>query len=80
MDIPIWVVDLRHELTHGKLPRLALCRKGEHCWWVASGGLGLRGVRGSNASATGPEGLMLPSILGHCRAGSGLILAGRLVV
>ncbi|NWI83356.1 LAS1L protein, partial [Dryoscopus gambensis] len=28
VDIPIWVVDLRHELTHGKLPRLALCRKG----------------------------------------------------
>ncbi|XP_075017958.1 ribosomal biogenesis protein LAS1L isoform X6 [Calonectris borealis] len=27
VDIPIWVVDLRHELTHGKLPRLALCRK-----------------------------------------------------
>ncbi|XP_048815129.1 ribosomal biogenesis protein LAS1L isoform X2 [Lagopus muta] len=28
VDIPIWIVDLRHELTHGKLPRLALCRKG----------------------------------------------------
>ncbi|KAM6381774.1 ribosomal biogenesis protein LAS1L [Pluvialis apricaria] len=28
VDIPVWVVDLRHELTHGKLPRLALCRKG----------------------------------------------------
>jgi len=28
VDIPIWVVDLLHELTHGKLPRLALCRKG----------------------------------------------------
>ncbi|XP_054244599.1 ribosomal biogenesis protein LAS1L [Indicator indicator] len=28
VDIPIWVVDLRHELTHGKLPPLALCRKG----------------------------------------------------
>ncbi|XP_069723844.1 ribosomal biogenesis protein LAS1L [Phaenicophaeus curvirostris] len=28
VDIPTWVVDLRHELTHGKLPRLALCRKG----------------------------------------------------
>uniref|UniRef100_A0A8B9P7K7 LAS1 like ribosome biogenesis factor n=1 Tax=Apteryx owenii TaxID=8824 RepID=A0A8B9P7K7_APTOW len=28
VDIPIWVVDLRHELTHGKLPQLALCRKG----------------------------------------------------
>ncbi|XP_031449810.1 ribosomal biogenesis protein LAS1L isoform X3 [Phasianus colchicus] len=28
VGIPTWVVDLRHELTHGKLPRLALCRKG----------------------------------------------------
>ncbi|XP_065499767.1 ribosomal biogenesis protein LAS1L [Caloenas nicobarica] len=28
VDIPVWVVDLRHELTHGKLPRLALCRRG----------------------------------------------------
>ncbi|NWQ80427.1 LAS1L protein, partial [Columbina picui] len=28
VDIPIWVVDLRHELTHGKLPHLALCRRG----------------------------------------------------
>ncbi|KAM6354171.1 ribosomal biogenesis protein LAS1L [Alca torda] len=28
VDIPVWVVDLRHELTHGKLPPLALCRKG----------------------------------------------------
>ncbi|KAI1234864.1 hypothetical protein IHE44_0003248 [Lamprotornis superbus] len=28
VNIPVWVVDLRHELTHGKLPRLALCRKG----------------------------------------------------
>ncbi|NXD22089.1 LAS1L protein, partial [Spelaeornis formosus] len=28
VDIPVWVVDLRHELTHGKLPRLAMCRKG----------------------------------------------------
>ncbi|XP_005526306.1 PREDICTED: ribosomal biogenesis protein LAS1L [Pseudopodoces humilis] len=28
VDIPVWIVDLRHELTHGKLPRLALCRKG----------------------------------------------------
>lgn len=32
VDIPIWVVDLRHELTHGKLPHLALCRRGECCW------------------------------------------------
>ncbi|XP_066195306.1 ribosomal biogenesis protein LAS1L-like isoform X2 [Sylvia atricapilla] len=28
VDIPVWVVDLRHDLTHGRLPRLALCRKG----------------------------------------------------
>ncbi|XP_005045882.2 PREDICTED: ribosomal biogenesis protein LAS1L [Ficedula albicollis] len=28
VNIPVWVVDLRHELTHGKLPRLAQCRKG----------------------------------------------------
>ncbi|NXN02656.1 LAS1L protein, partial [Sylvia borin] len=28
VDIPVWVVDLRHELTHGKLPQLALCCKG----------------------------------------------------
>lgn len=34
VDIPIWVVDLRHELTHGKLPRLALCRKGKYCLWA----------------------------------------------
>ncbi|XP_010144880.1 PREDICTED: ribosomal biogenesis protein LAS1L-like, partial [Eurypyga helias] len=45
VDIPIWVVDLRHELTHGKLPRLALCRKGECCWWAALGGPGLRCTR-----------------------------------
>ncbi|NXI27719.1 LAS1L protein, partial [Sterrhoptilus dennistouni] len=28
VDIPVWVVDLRHELTYRKLPQLALCRKG----------------------------------------------------
>ncbi|RMC20322.1 hypothetical protein DUI87_01171 [Hirundo rustica rustica] len=28
VDIPVWVVDLRHELTHRKLLQLALCRKG----------------------------------------------------
>ncbi|XP_042336283.1 ribosomal biogenesis protein LAS1L isoform X2 [Sceloporus undulatus] len=28
LDIPVWIVDLRHELTHGKLPPLATCRKG----------------------------------------------------
>lgn len=46
VDIPIWVVDLRHELTHGKLPRLALCRKGECHQRVALGGVawGVLGV------------------------------------
>uniref|UniRef100_A0A8C8RM64 LAS1 like ribosome biogenesis factor n=1 Tax=Pelusios castaneus TaxID=367368 RepID=A0A8C8RM64_9SAUR len=28
MNIPIWIVNLRHDLTHGKLPQLAACRKG----------------------------------------------------
>ncbi|NXR84573.1 LAS1L protein, partial [Pycnonotus jocosus] len=28
VDITMWVVDLHHELTHGKLPWLALCCKG----------------------------------------------------
>ncbi|XP_030431290.1 ribosomal biogenesis protein LAS1L isoform X2 [Gopherus evgoodei] len=28
MNIPIWIVDLRHDLTHGKLPQLVACRKG----------------------------------------------------
>ncbi|XP_059588766.1 ribosomal biogenesis protein LAS1L isoform X3 [Alligator mississippiensis] len=28
MNIPVWVVDLRHDLTHGKLPQLNACRKG----------------------------------------------------
>uniref|UniRef100_W5NBK5 LAS1 like ribosome biogenesis factor n=1 Tax=Lepisosteus oculatus TaxID=7918 RepID=W5NBK5_LEPOC len=28
MNIPEWVVNLRHEITHGKLPTLYWCRKG----------------------------------------------------
>ncbi|KAJ7310575.1 hypothetical protein JRQ81_007532 [Phrynocephalus forsythii] len=28
LDIPIWIVDLRHQLTHGVLPPLDTCRKG----------------------------------------------------
>ncbi|XP_054852376.1 ribosomal biogenesis protein LAS1L isoform X2 [Eublepharis macularius] len=28
LDIPIWIVDLRHDLTHGNLPQLTACRKG----------------------------------------------------
>lgn len=28
MNIPEWIVNLRHELTHGKLPSLIWCRKG----------------------------------------------------
>uniref|UniRef100_A0A8D0HD60 LAS1 like ribosome biosis factor n=1 Tax=Sphenodon punctatus TaxID=8508 RepID=A0A8D0HD60_SPHPU len=28
MNIPIWIVNLRHDLTHGKLPQLVACRKG----------------------------------------------------
>ncbi|XP_060612171.2 ribosomal biogenesis protein LAS1L [Anolis sagrei] len=28
LDIPVWIVDLRHELTHGKLPPLVTCQKG----------------------------------------------------
>ncbi|XP_044283383.1 ribosomal biogenesis protein LAS1L isoform X2 [Varanus komodoensis] len=28
LDIPVWIVDLRHELTHGKLPHLVACQKG----------------------------------------------------
>ncbi|XP_008117418.1 ribosomal biogenesis protein LAS1L [Anolis carolinensis] len=28
LNIPVWIVDLRHELTHGKLPPLVTCQKG----------------------------------------------------
>ncbi|KAG8448198.1 hypothetical protein GDO86_015334 [Hymenochirus boettgeri] len=28
LKIPEWVVNLRHDVTHGKLPKLSLCRKG----------------------------------------------------
>ncbi|XP_034290961.1 ribosomal biogenesis protein LAS1L isoform X1 [Pantherophis guttatus] len=28
LNIPIWIVDLRHDLTHGTLPQLVTCRKG----------------------------------------------------
>ncbi|XP_073403680.1 ribosomal biogenesis protein LAS1L [Dendrobates tinctorius] len=28
LNIPEWVVNLRHSATHGKLPKLSLCRKG----------------------------------------------------
>nr|XP_032621799.1 ribosomal biogenesis protein LAS1L isoform X2 [Chelonoidis abingdonii] len=28
MNIPIWIVNLRHDLTHGKLPQLVACQKG----------------------------------------------------
>ncbi|XP_029463419.1 ribosomal biogenesis protein LAS1L isoform X2 [Rhinatrema bivittatum] len=28
MNIPEWIVNLRHEVTHGKLPKLSWCRKG----------------------------------------------------
>ncbi|KAG8553781.1 hypothetical protein GDO81_003539 [Engystomops pustulosus] len=28
LQIPEWVVNLRHSATHGKLPKLSLCRKG----------------------------------------------------
>ncbi|XP_074863810.1 ribosomal biogenesis protein LAS1L isoform X2 [Carettochelys insculpta] len=28
MNIPVWIVNLRHDLTHGKLPQLVVCRKG----------------------------------------------------
>ncbi|XP_030065897.1 ribosomal biogenesis protein LAS1L isoform X2 [Microcaecilia unicolor] len=28
MNIPEWIVNLRHEITHGKLPKLSWCRKG----------------------------------------------------
>ncbi|OCT67425.1 ribosomal biogenesis protein LAS1L [Xenopus laevis] len=31
LKIPEWVVNLRHELTHGKLPKLCMCRKGWDC-------------------------------------------------
>ncbi|XP_038604417.1 ribosomal biogenesis protein LAS1L [Tachyglossus aculeatus] len=28
LNIPDWIVSLRHDLTHGKLPQLSTCRKG----------------------------------------------------
>ncbi|KAM4695832.1 ribosomal biogenesis protein LAS1L isoform 2-T2 [Rhinophrynus dorsalis] len=28
LKIPEWVVNLRHDVTHGKLPKLSMCRKG----------------------------------------------------
>ncbi|XP_061455015.1 ribosomal biogenesis protein LAS1L isoform X2 [Rhineura floridana] len=28
MNIPVWIVNLRHELTHSNLPQLAACQKG----------------------------------------------------
>nr|XP_056714925.1 ribosomal biogenesis protein LAS1L [Euleptes europaea] len=28
LNIPVWIVDLRHDLTHGNLPQLSACRKG----------------------------------------------------
>nr|XP_033801030.1 ribosomal biogenesis protein LAS1L isoform X2 [Geotrypetes seraphini] len=28
MNIPEWIVNLRHDITHGKLPKLSWCRKG----------------------------------------------------
>ncbi|OCT65831.1 ribosomal biogenesis protein LAS1L isoform X2 [Xenopus laevis] len=31
LKIPEWVVNLRHDLTHGKLPKLGMCRKGWDC-------------------------------------------------
>ncbi|KAM8952689.1 ribosomal biogenesis protein LAS1L isoform 2-T2 [Pelodytes ibericus] len=31
MKIPEWVVTLRHDVTHGKLPKLSMCRKGWDC-------------------------------------------------
>ncbi|XP_077163893.1 ribosomal biogenesis protein LAS1L isoform X2 [Paroedura picta] len=41
MNIPVWIVDLRHDLTHGNLPQLSACRKGcdavlewlRHTYW-----------------------------------------------
>ncbi|XP_026534366.1 ribosomal biogenesis protein LAS1L [Notechis scutatus] len=29
LNIPTWIVDLRHDLTHGTLPQLVTCRKGK---------------------------------------------------
>ncbi|XP_041112062.1 ribosomal biogenesis protein LAS1L-like isoform X3 [Polyodon spathula] len=31
MNIPEWIVNLRHDITHGKLPSLKWCRKGCEC-------------------------------------------------
>ncbi|XP_053329680.1 ribosomal biogenesis protein LAS1L [Spea bombifrons] len=31
LKIPEWVVTLRHDVTHGKLPKLSMCRKGWDC-------------------------------------------------
>ncbi|XP_063288159.1 ribosomal biogenesis protein LAS1L [Pelobates fuscus] len=31
LNIPEWIVNLRHEATHGKLPKLSMCRKGWDC-------------------------------------------------
>ncbi|KAL8181136.1 UNVERIFIED_CONTAM: hypothetical protein K2H54_048353 [Gekko kuhli] len=28
LSLPVWMVDLRHDLTHGNLPQLSACRKG----------------------------------------------------
>ncbi|XP_015271147.1 PREDICTED: ribosomal biogenesis protein LAS1L [Gekko japonicus] len=28
LSLPVWMVDLRHDLTHGTLPQLSACRKG----------------------------------------------------
>uniref|UniRef100_A0A8C5SBA5 LAS1 like ribosome biosis factor n=1 Tax=Laticauda laticaudata TaxID=8630 RepID=A0A8C5SBA5_LATLA len=41
LNIPTWIVDLRHDLTHGTLPQLVTCRKGcdtvldwlRHSYW-----------------------------------------------
>uniref|UniRef100_A0ABM5EWE9 Ribosomal biogenesis protein LAS1L isoform X2 n=1 Tax=Pogona vitticeps TaxID=103695 RepID=A0ABM5EWE9_9SAUR len=53
LDIPVWIVDLRHELTHGKLPPLATCRKGcdvvlewlRRSYWSRQLSNGLAGAR-----------------------------------
>lgn len=33
INIPEWVVNLRHDLTHRKLPSLKWCRKGDRCFF-----------------------------------------------
>lgn len=51
MNIPEWIVELRHKLTHKKMPHINDCRRGG-CWrgvklmglsWVTFGDEGQRG-------------------------------------